>query len=305
MTQEFGVRVPVDSLCVVLFRWSLKTILKGSKMSEEKVSLSNQQAVPVTPGPGEPGFVLPAATVPLPTLGLLYPPNHPLHGKKTIDIFPMTARHEDILTNKALLKSGKVIDVLLKACLVDKSIDVASMFFGDRNAALISIRITGYGQDYKVEVTCPDCGHRHPYSFDLAKLPLKTLQEESEIKLGVNEFSIDLPVMKRKAVFKMLTGADEQELSANLEAARKVSNSETNVTTRLLHQIISIGGETDRQKIARMVNVLPARDSLTLRRRMSELTPDVEMKQDVKCPSCQATSEMEVPMGMEFFWPSA
>lgn len=273
-------------------------------MSEEKVSLSNPQSPTSQQQVEQPPHLLPAATVPLPTLGRVYPPGHPLHGKKTVDILAMTARHEDILTNKALLKSGKVIDVLLKACLVDKRIDVASMFFGDRNAALISIRITGYGQEYKVEIVCPDCGHRHPHSFDLAKLELKTLADVPGIVDGVNEFSFDLPVMKKKVVFKMLTGTDEADLSATLEASRKITNSETNVTSRLLAQIISIGGETDRQKIAAAVNVMPARDSMLLRRYMNDITPDVQMRQVVVCPSCQSVSEMEVPMGMEFFWPS-
>lgn len=272
-------------------------------MTEEKISLSNQ-AVGSVPGPGEVGFVPPAAAVPLPSRGAIYPVGHPLNGKELLEIRAMTARDENILTSRALVKSGRVIDVLLKACMIDKSIDVDSMLFGDRNAALVAIRITGYGQEYAVDVECPACGNKFKHEFNLAALPVKRLGVEPR-EPGRNEFTFSLPVCKKEVVFKLLNGADERELSTNLEAIRKATGGqESLVTGRLQQQVLSIGNETDKGKLAQIIANLPARDSRDLRKFMNSIAPDVQMTQDVKCPSCTEVSQLEVPMGTEFFWPA-
>jgi len=75
------------------------------------------------------------------------------------------------------------------------------------------------------------------------------------------------------------------------------------VTTRLMHQIVSIGGVSDRAALAKMIKQMPARDSRELRKHMEEVTPGVTMRQDFDCPRCGAKEEVTVPMGTEFFWP--
>ena len=50
------------------------------------------------------GLEIPVENVPLPSKGVIYPPDHPLHMQETIQIRAMTAREEDILTSKALIK---------------------------------------------------------------------------------------------------------------------------------------------------------------------------------------------------------
>ena len=50
------------------------------------------------------GYEVPVESVPLPSGGVIYPVDSPLHAKETIDIRAMTAREEDILTSRALIK---------------------------------------------------------------------------------------------------------------------------------------------------------------------------------------------------------
>lgn len=271
-------------------------------MSEEtKVNLS-QGAVP----PGEQGYQVPAATVPLPSQGLLYPPGHPLSNARTIDIKPMTAVEEDILTSKALIKTGRVIDHLLKSCVLNRKVDVDSLFAGDRNAILVAIRITGYGEKYKTEVSCPECDHKWLADFTLSKLPLKPLGA-MPVEPNTNRFSFVLPNSRQTVFFKLLTGADEAELNVLLERSRKATGGvvESLVTTRLMQQILSIGSVTDPNEIVKMVRHMPAADSRALRRYVADISPDIDMRQNVECPSCGVSSDLEVPLGVEFFWPSA
>lgn len=270
-------------------------------MSEEKISLSNQP----NPGtqPGDPAFVPPAAAVPLPSAGKIYPQGSALSGRDLLEIKAMTAKEEDILTSRALLRTGRALDALLRSCILDRNVDVDSMLVGDRNAALIAIRITGYGQQYKVEIECPVCGEKSTHEFDLATLPVKRMGAEPSTP-GVNEFSHVLPISGATVKFKLLTGSDERELSTVLDRMKKASGGlESLVTTRLLHQVISINGESDRGKLAAMIRNMPARDSRDLRKHIDDISPGVEMKQDFTCKSCGESSEVDVPMGTEFFWP--
>ena len=60
------------------------------------------------------GLDIPTELVPLPSGGKIYPEGSPLFGKDTLEIRPMTAREEDILTSRALIKKGTVISELIK-----------------------------------------------------------------------------------------------------------------------------------------------------------------------------------------------
>ena len=114
------------------------------------------------------GFDIPTEVIPLPSNGVIYPQESPLHMKDSVEIRAMTARDEDILTSRALIKKGTVITELIKSCLIDKTIDVDEMVSGDRNAIMTALRITGYGSEYKVEVDCPACGERSKQDFNLS-----------------------------------------------------------------------------------------------------------------------------------------
>ena len=61
------------------------------------------------------GFEIAVEAVPLPSLGLIYPQDGSLFGKETLDIKPMTAREEDILTSRAYIKNGTVLSKLISS----------------------------------------------------------------------------------------------------------------------------------------------------------------------------------------------
>ena len=58
-------------------------------------------------------FVTPTQIVQLPSKGR-YPEGHPLYQQDSIEIKYMTAKDEDILTNRSLLKKGLAIDRLIQ-----------------------------------------------------------------------------------------------------------------------------------------------------------------------------------------------
>lgn len=277
-------------------------------MSEERITLgAPAKALEDGPKPGEAGYVPPVDQVPLPSQGKIYPVDSPLFQVEGVEIRSMTARDEDILSSRALLKSGKALSSLIQACVVNKAIDTEEMVAGDRNALLVAIRITGYGQEYKVEVQCQndECGQKFNHTFDLSKLEIKRLGQEP-VAPGRNEFVYELPVSKKKVHFKLLTGKDERDMTVMQERLRKalgVQGQDTPVTGRLFFQVLQVGEEKDRNKIQKIINTLPAQDSRKLRKHIDDIAPGIKMSQPVECPHCAETKEVPVPFGTEFFWP--
>jgi len=246
-------------------------------------------------------------SVPLPSEGRIYPSDSASHNRSTIDIKAMTAREEDILTSRAYIKKGTVITELLKSCIVDKKIKVNKLISGDRNALMTAVRITGYGADYKVEVDCPDCGEKAEHGFDLSQLPIKRLEIEP-VREGENAFEFVLPVSKKTVVFRFLTGDDEQNMSITAERRKKkkvTGDLENSVTQRLTYSIVSVDDVTDKNKISQFVANMPAQDSRKLRKYMDDNEPGVEMKAWMDCPHCYETSEVDLPIGANFFWPDS
>lgn len=243
--------------------------------------------------------------VPLPSGGKVYPETSQLHASDVVEIKPMTAREEDILMSRSLLKKGTVVTELIKSCLVDKTINTSEMLLGDRNALMIAVRITGYGPEYNVEMECPECEAKNKYAFNLAELPIKRL-EIDPISSGQNLFEFVLPHTKKKVHFKFTTGKDEEENTMLAEKQKKLGLApDGSITTSLQQAIVSVDGVEDRFKISNFVKMMPARDSLALRNYIKQHEPGVIMKQETTCPACSHTEEVNMPLGVTFLWPSA
>lgn len=256
---------------------------------------------------GDFGLEIPVETVPLPSAGRVYPRTmESLHGRETVEIKSMTAREEDILTSRALLKKGTVITELIKSCLTDKSVNPVDLLTGDRNALMVAIRITGYGADYDVELECNECQTKAPRTFDLGALPIKRL-EIAPVEEGSNLFEFILPRTKKVVRFRFLTGRDEEEILAAADRQKKLGlmQGESNVTTNLLYSIVSVDGINDRGKLANFVRMMPAMDAKALREYMRTNEPGMVMRQEVSCPHCGHSEEVSMPIGVSFLWPSA
>jgi len=254
------------------------------------------------------GLEIPVENVPLPSRGVVYPPEHPLHLQETIQIRAMTAREEDILTSKALIKKGTVITELIRSCLIDKSIEPNDMILGDRNAIMVALRITGYGADYAVEVSCPSCSERSKQNFDLGALPIARLSHDP-IAAGSNVFEVKMPKNRDTDPdltirYRHMTGHDETFIAQMQERKKKQGFHNDNlITTRYQQQIVAINDVTDKTKIQMFIQKMPTKYSIALRKAMDGNEPGIQMKQHVQCPSCFEESEVSMPLGASFFWP--
>ena len=250
------------------------------------------------------GWEVPVESVPLPSKGVIYSPDSLLYNTETLQIKAMTAKEEDILTSQAFIKENTVVEKLINSCLVEKSIDVNELINGDRNALMVSIRITGYGTDYKVSHSCVSCGTSNAVDVDLSQLSIKRLKEPP-VEAGLNLFEYTLPVTKKSVNYKFLTGHDQKEIATiekRLQKAGMVQNN--SVTSFLENTIVSIDGITDKNKIKHFIANMPALDSRKLRRHIKQTEPGIDMSWQYCCKNCGHDNDINLPITSEFFWPS-
>lgn len=254
------------------------------------------------------GANLPVNTIPLPSKGVVYPPESPLHGVPEVQLKAMTVQEENILTSKALIKKGTVITELIKSCLVNKDINVNEMLSGDRNTLMVAIRSEGYGNEYPVDVKCASCQETSEQVFDLNQFPLKMLEIEP-VEPGKNEFPFTLPFSGAQVTFRFLTGKDEEDIVAIQESKKKIVKAGTaiiddSLQLQLQYSIVSVNGNRDKLFISNFVRQMQAKDSRALRKYIANAQPGVEMSQDLVCPHCgHNEKEVGMPIGVSFFWP--
>lgn len=254
-------------------------------------------------------FVQPTDHVIIPSGGKYYPEGHPLHNVDTVELRQMTAREEDILTSRSLLKKGTAIDKMLESLIIDKRIKVQDLYLGDKNALLIAARIGGYGPEYETQVICPTCETKGKKTFDLQEHLDRKVEMEEELpencsRLDNGNVLISLPKTKWLVECRLLNGADEARMIKTAESRKKFSDvDESKLSDQLESMIVSIQGVTDKFLLQKAIFAMPASDSKTLRRLYAKCVPNVDLSTYFVCENCGHEQEMEVPFTTDFFWP--
>jgi len=248
----------------------------------------------------------PTEIISLPSKGLLYSEDSPLRNG-TIELKYMTASEEDILTTPSLIKQGIVLDKLFQALIVTP-IKYNDLIGADKDAIMVASRILGYGKLYEATCTCPECTKESKVSFDLTQLNEKEFDIDKVEMIAPNEFKFILPTTNREVTFKLLTHGDEKKIQLDLENLKKTNKSgiSKDLTTRLKSIITSIDGDTSKVSIIHFVdNELFAQDSRALREHIKTISPGIDFNMDFICQECQYEGKLNLPVGVDFFWPGA
>ena len=252
----------------------------------------------------------PTEIIDLPSKGLLYPEDNPL-SQGQIEMKYMSAREEDILTTQSYIKQGVVLDKLFRALIVGNGegvkINYNDILTGDKNAIMIAARVLGYGKDYEFSVTAPS-GEKQKEKVDLTAFDDKQIDWDLITK-GSNEFEFTLPASKRLVTFKMLTHGDSKAIDDELKAVKKFSKrsgyGDSELTTRLIHTITSIDGERGSGPIRNFVQKeMLAIDSRALRSYMTKVMPDIDLQIELQDEGTGEPFEVDLPIDINFFWPS-
>ena len=235
--------------------------------------------------------------VKLPSKGMFY-----TSRISEVNVEYMTSRDEDLLTTPSLLESGTVLNMLLKRKIKTAGITPEDLLPGDRNAIILFLRSSSYGSEYTVTVTDPRNGITFKSVVDLLKLRYKEAQELPDER---GYFTVELPMRKKTATVRLLTSGEDNKIFRNAEAIKEAYNQEFNeyTTMKLKAHIVAINEHTDRTYIDKFVDAMPALDAYTIRKKVTEVSPDVDMAYEFEAKD-GFKFNATLSVGIDFFFPN-
>lgn len=141
-------------------------------------------------------------TVPLPSKGECYK-----NKISEIMVSHLCAYDENMILSPNLYKNGTFLDHILKNKIVD-NIDADDLVQGDRDAIIIWLRASGYGNDYPVDMI-DDNGKTYRTHVDLSTLKFKKFNLKGDEN---GYFDFTLPISKDNIKFRFLTNRDSKQL---------------------------------------------------------------------------------------------
>lgn len=142
--------------------------------------------------------------IPLPSKGEGY-----VNKKASLPVAFLTAYDEDMIVSPNLYRDNLVLDYIIRAKVMNNEIDPSDLLEGDRDAIVLFLRASGYGNEYPITATDDKTGVQFDAMVDLSKLKYK----EFNLKGDANGwFDFTLPVSKSVIKFRFPTHRDNVTL---------------------------------------------------------------------------------------------
>ena len=145
--------------------------------------------------------------LPLPSNGMCYPVTSPLRCGR-IPVAYLTAADENIIASPNVYRDGKLLDIILERKILDKRINVNDLSSGDRDAIILWLRATSYGEDFPISTTNPKTGKRYNVTIKLSQFGYNDFDLESD-ENGLFTYTTS---NGDEIKFKFFTNEDEEEL---------------------------------------------------------------------------------------------
>lgn len=145
--------------------------------------------------------------LPLPSNGMCYPVTSPLRCGR-IPVAYLTAADENIIASPNVYRDGKLLDIILERKILDKRINVSDLSSGDRDAIILWLRATSYGEDFPISTTNPQTGKQYNVTIKLSQFGYNDFDLESD-ENGLFTYTTS---NEDEIKFKFFTNEDEQEL---------------------------------------------------------------------------------------------
>lgn len=243
----------------------------------------------------QPNYNAPFDVIPLPSQGKVYK-----NKKSNIRVGYMTTADENILTSPNLLQSGEFLEILMNRKILESDLRYKDLLPGDRNAIMIWLRATGYGEMYPVTLLDEN---DEPFETEINLNDLKT----KKLTVDPDEnglFSFSLPLSKADIKFKLLTVGDIDNIEKLLEKEKKDGVLINNTTTyRFERMIMEVNGSRDRSMIKDFSNSIRISDAKKLNDYVESIESGIDLNIEVTTPGGGSIATF-LPLNVNFFWPN-
>jgi hypothetical protein len=242
----------------------------------------------------QPQMNQPYDVIPLPSEGKLYK-----NKKSKVKVAYLTASDENLLTSPNLLGSDDFLEILINRKLLEYDLRYNDLLPGDRDAIMIWLRSTGYGEMYPVTVL-DENDTPFETEIDLSTLKVKKLNIEPD-QDGL--FTFVLPLSKSVVKFKLLNMGEIGEL-VKLAQFLKEKNDLVNTEATLIleNQIVEIDGNRDKDFISNFIETMRLMDSKKLKAHINSIECGVDTNVTFRTPGGGSVTRF-LPFTIKFFWP--
>jgi hypothetical protein len=242
----------------------------------------------------QPNYNAPFDVIPLPSKGKVYK-----NKKESIRLSYMTTADENILTSPNLLQSGEFLEILINRKILEPSIRYKDLLPGDRNAIMLWLRATAYGEMYPVTLLDE---FDEPFDTEINLNELKTIElNETPDEEGL--FYFQLPLSKAEIKFKLLTMGDVDDIERIVadEKERNIPINNTN-TYKLERMIVEVNGVRDRVMVRDIANSMRISDARAFNEYINSIESGIDLNINVETPGGGSIATF-LPLNFNFFWP--
>ena len=210
----------------------------------------------------------------LPSKGLFYP-----KSDSKVSVRPLTFDDERSLRNMNTDNMVTVLTTILGACT--KGMDISLLTPPDRLFLLFKIRELSYGDDYKLEQNCEECGVKNSLTLKLSTLEIDYLEEDYTV--------FELPDSRKEVHIKPP------------RASQLVNVDMDTLMNDLFKYIHSISGVSDSTVIEEFIRRTTVRDIDVLRNKIFIPPYGMEDKLMFNCMKCNQSTKAAVVLNEYFF----
>ena len=241
----------------------------------------------------EPKWDAPFDLIPLPSKG------KPYKGvKESVKVAYMSGSDENILTSANLLESGEFLRVLISRNLLEKNLTYDDLTLGDRNAIMLWLRGSSFGNMYPVTVIDSN-GIAEEHDFDLNELKYIYLVDDPD-ENGCFDFTC--PQGGNKLKYRFLTVRDEDLIEKKLkddEDSGSQLNSRSTYT--LQQQLVSVDGDSNPVVVKRFAENMRLGDIKAFRKHYESKESGVDLNITIRTVGGESVSTF-LPFNINFFW---
>ena len=122
-----------------------------------------------------------------------------------VSVAYLTAYDENMIVSPNLYRDNLILDYIIQEKLLSKEIDPMDLLEGDRDAIILFLRASGYGNEYPITATDDATGKEFDTIVDLSKLKYKDFNLTGDAN---GWFKFELPVSKKEVKFRFPTHRD-------------------------------------------------------------------------------------------------
>lgn len=152
--------------------------------------------------------------IPLPSKGECY-------KSKTskVPVSYLTAYDENMIIAPNLYRDKLIIDTMLEQKVMSDEVAVGDMLEGDRDAVILFLRASGYGNEYPITATDNITGEQFDGVVDLSQIKFKPFNLKGDVN---GYFDYELPLSKDKVKFRFLSHQNNLDLQKFEEMENEV-----------------------------------------------------------------------------------